>query len=149
VIFRGAPDYKPIQFASSFALGDLLRNYITYFLGFFNFLVPELVYYSREIGSTIDAASRLHLVQAIFALAVLGEVFFICVHKKMKFGQIQNVRLIAFGFALFLISMAPYVIYPQRLYLRYSYVGHLGIALMIGVLMSMAAGFFWKRVWKK
>jgi hypothetical protein len=37
--------------------------------------------------------------------------------------------MLAFGFALFLFALCPYVILESRLFMRYGYVGHAGLAI--------------------
>jgi len=54
----------------------------------------------------------------------------------------QDQRLVAFGFAWFLIATLPFTIFEDRLFMRYSYLGHAGLALCVGAMLRSTIRFF-------
>ena len=53
-----------------------------------------------------------------------------------RYLKTDSLRLVAFGFAWFLIVTAPYAIFADRLFMRYGYLGHAGLALCVGGLVE-------------
>jgi hypothetical protein len=143
--FRGARDYRIVEFQYSYQPWDLFRNYVSYLLAFFNLLLPPIKDTTLQLGGKIEAVAKSAFAQVVFALIVLLDAAFVLLHKKVKLKRAQNPRLVAFGFAFFLISMVPYAIFQGRLFLRYSYVGHLGIAIVFSVVISAAVTAIWDR----
>jgi hypothetical protein len=57
-----------------------------------------------------------------------------------KFLKNQDLRLVAFGFAWFLIATLPFAVFADRLFMRYGYLGHAGLALCVVGLIKAAVG---------
>lgn len=136
--FRGAADYRVVEFHYSFAPLDLAHNYVAHALSFAGFLIPPFENSVGRAGGAIAAMASSPGVQVFFALLVILLVWFLLAQRRMTSPAAAPVRVAAFGFALFVLSMVPYVIVQDRLLLRYSYVGHAGIAVVLATLLWIA-----------
>jgi hypothetical protein len=57
-----------------------------------------------------------------------------------RFLKSQGLRVVVFGFAWFLITTLPFTIFADRLFMRYGYLGHAGLALCVGGLVESVVG---------
>jgi len=135
--FRGAPDARPVPFQYAFAPGDLLGNYAGYLLDFSNLLVSPREGDPGDLGRTIASLVESTAFQGAVALAALACAFGLVVGRKRGGAHADLVRVVVFGFAFFLLSMAPYAILQERLFLRYSYVGHVGLAIALSAAFAL------------
>jgi hypothetical protein len=135
--FRGAPDARPVPFHYAFAPGDLLGNYAGYLLDFFNPLVSVREGAPEHLGQTIASLVASTAFHGVMALAALACAFGAVVGRKLTGAQASLVRALVFGLAFFFLSMAPYAILQERLFLRYSYVGHVGLAIALSAAFAL------------
>lgn len=126
-----------VGFDYSFHPLRLLQNSVGYFLSFFNFLHPAEL--SMRFGDRIQLVASSPVATWVFALVALACLGIVLFHKKLRFATSHKVRVIAFAFAFFFIAMIPYVILEHRLFVRYSYVGHLGLSLLAAGVASALA----------
>lgn len=127
-VLRGVSGYQPTGFAYDVSLAVVPR-YAAYFLAFFDVLVYPVD--NRDMVSRVAALAGTGGVLAAFVAlaAVQGAV----VTLSRRLGERQEaraLRVMAFGFAWFLAATAPFVIFADRLFMRYGYFGHAGLALM-------------------
>jgi hypothetical protein len=127
-------------FAFDFAPIGLLRRYAAYLLSFLNVLVPGVD--PERAGwampphvSTLAATAPMlvltgGLVFAEAALMVLAR------GRPARVGQAG--RVTAFGLAWFLAGTSPFAVLADRLFIRYSYFGHAGLAVAAGGIASAA-----------
>ncbi len=145
-VIRRVDDRRIITFNYSILPTDVLRNYLSYFLDFFNFLLPPIDNVDQSFGRRIEVASRSGIIQAALASVILAGAALIVRIRKVGARFSDVARLGTFGFALFVVSMAPYAIVGERLLMRYSYVGHLGVALSLGAVVAAASSGIVARV---
>jgi hypothetical protein len=132
---------QPTGFAYDLSLSNLLRNYATYLFGFSNWTMSSMEYYAIPgvipLGlATFAGTWYIRLFSSLLILLELA-LFFSPKHLKN-----QNLRVIAFGFGWFLITTFPFVIFENRLFMRYSYLGHVGLALCAAALAKTAIQIF-------
>lgn len=129
LVFRGIRDYQSSEFLYTVSPRLLLRNLIGHTLTFFNFLLPAMNDVSLRFGDTIMKWAQSSPMQIVAALFLAGELLLVVCYRKVE--RLKALRPLVFSIAVFLIAMAPYIAMKDRVYIRYSYVGHVGIALTI------------------
>jgi Dolichyl-phosphate-mannose-protein mannosyltransferase len=127
----------PTGFTYDFSIANLMRNYAAYGMVFSNYLLAPLNDFvmPNYIGG-IDATMPARIVCAALIIVEAAVLLF------PGFLKSQDLRLVAFGFGWFLIATAPFAIFAGRLFMRYSYLGHAGLALCVGGLLRGAVGLF-------
>jgi hypothetical protein len=132
-VFRAVTDLEPTGFAYRWGAGHIFANYAAYLLTFVNLLTHRLGNLamvrpvSRVAGS--GAAAFLMVLCAIACASYY-------IHRARNGGHGRTGRgALAFGFAFFLIALSPYVILESRLFMRYGYAGHAGLAISAGALL--------------
>jgi hypothetical protein len=114
---------------------NLLRNYAAYGLIFSNWILTPLQDFIMPIF-VAGFVSTLPVRLVLGALIVAeGAVLLF-----PKFLKNQDLRLVAFGFAWFLIATLPFAVFADRLFMRYGYLGHAGLALCVVGLIKAAVG---------
>ena len=82
-------------------------------------------------------------VRFLFCILTLSEIAILLFPGFLKS---QGLPVVVFGFAWFLITMLPFTIFADRLFMRYGYLGHAGLALCVGGLVeSIVRGFSTRR----
>jgi hypothetical protein len=127
-IFRGTSDYHPTGFAYDSSLRALLQNYVAYLLVFFNFLTYRLE--SIVMAPQVAELAAAPPAQTIFALVVAASFILCAIQRSFGGNRAKHLRPLLFGFRFFIIATAPYVILEARLFMRYSYLGHAGLAIL-------------------
>lgn len=125
--FRSFTGHAATGFGYTLAPLEVLGNYGAYFLSKANPLagtsgypiMPALV---AELANEWLTALTLALLFALAAGLML-------VHRALAVGPAVWLRPFAFGIAFFSLATAPYAILADRLFMRYSYFGHAGLAL--------------------
>lgn len=152
--FRGLSQHEPTGFTYLATVDNILNNYGAYFFSFFNRVTSadeNIVMSARaiELGSSLFGKSTILFFGAVSFTLIVMDV----VKRKMwpvsgrentdRIGQnadsvyYQMALHVSFGIAFFFLATAPFVLFEERLFARYGYFGHAGIALSIG---SLAAG---------
>jgi hypothetical protein len=124
-------------FGYDFSVSNILRNYDAHFLDFSNLLLTPLESYVMP-DSVAVLAGKLY-VRLLFCVLTLSEIAILLFPKFLKS---QGLRVVVFGFAWFLIATLPFTIFADRLFMRYSYLGHAGLALCVGGLVEGMVGWF-------
>jgi hypothetical protein len=107
-----------------FGLFNLLRNYAAYALVFSNWLAQgDLVMPAYVAGLSALASVRLGMALLIAGAAVMFWA--------------RRLPAVTFGLLWFLIATSPYVIFDNRLFMRYANLGHAGLALSAGALVAL------------
>jgi hypothetical protein len=136
-VFRSVSDYEPTGFKYRAGIGHLIANCTAYLLTFVNLLTHRLEDLAM-VGAVSHAAGTVAARLAFVACLVACAAHYasrgrIAAHSRRRRDAM------AFGFAFFLIALSPYVILESRLFMRYGYVGHAGLAISVGGLMYCVA----------
>ncbi|HXJ22873.1 MAG TPA: hypothetical protein VMT03_21830 [Polyangia bacterium] len=120
---------QPTGFGFDPSAHNVLRNLSAYLLSFSNLLV-------RPLSDFIMPASIIRLadhpaVEAATAILILLDLLVVT-----RGGR---ARLAGFGFAWWLVATLPVLAFEQRLFMRYAYFGHAGLALAIAAGAALAA----------
>ena len=137
VVFRGVTGHRPTGFSYNFSPSHLLEGGAAYFLTFFNSLSLKLE--SIVMVPGIAAAAGTALVGAAFGLLVAVIALFLVLYPRVGGRYSQSARVLIFGFLLFLAGAAPYLILESRLFMRYGYFGHAGLAIAGAVVLRETA----------
>jgi drug/metabolite transporter superfamily protein YnfA len=141
--FRGAEDYRIVEFTYSYSPTDVMGNYISHALDFFSFLTVQTGSLHFPMGNAIEVIAGSVIGQIVFGASAVACLALIALRRRRVAGSDFRTAFIAFGGAFFLLSMLPYVIVEDRLFTRYSYIGHVGIAIMIGTAVSLVDRTNW------
>lgn len=114
----------------------VVLNYTGYLASFFNSLV-------LPVDSLAMPARALSFSESTFTIAffIIVVVLDLCVFLFLRWlpeSWVRQLRPLAFGFSFFLIANAPYVILENRLFMRYGYFGHAGLALCSASVFGLA-----------
>jgi len=128
-------------FTLDFAPTHVLARYGSYLLGIFNALVPTVD--PEKAGWAIPPhlrafAASTPLVVAMAGLAAVDVVLLVAARSRPQLVG-ANARVVAFGLTWFFAGTAPFVVLADRLFIRYTYFGHAGLAVAIGGLAAVAA----------
>jgi hypothetical protein len=132
-VFRGASDFQSTGFVYNFSVSHLLGDYTAHLLTFFNWLT-----YRLEDIIMIPRISELAgttLLQVCLLVVVAASIIFGSIHRKSQSTFAASGRVLVFGFVFFMIAVAPYVILESRLFMRYGYFAHVGLAICGGALL--------------
>lgn len=132
-VLRGVTDHEPTGFAYGFGAPHLLTNYAAYGLTFVNLLTYRLQNLAM-VGSVPHLAATTVARMLLAATAVACAVYYLSVLIYKK-GWTTRMQAAAFGFAFYLITLSPYVILESRLFMRYAYIGHAGVAITAGAIL--------------
>ena len=122
---------------NDYSIFNLLRNYSAYGLVFSNSILTPLKDYVMPI-SIARLAAEIYTRVLMGALIILEGAALLF----SKYLKTDGLRLVVFGFAWFLIVTAPYAIFADRLFMRYGYLGHAGLALCVGGLVESIVRLF-------
>lgn len=136
--FRGAPGARAIPYQHTFAPGDVLGNYAGYFLAFSNPLVSPRQGAPDHFGYIVASLVASSGFQLLMALTVLACGFGVVVARRREGWHADLVRALVFGFAFFLVTMAPYALVQGRLFIRYGFAGHAGLAIALAAAFALA-----------
>lgn len=128
-------------FTLDFAPHHLLARYGAYLLAIFNVLVPSVD--PERAGWAIPPhlrafAASTPLVVAMACLVAVEAALLVAARWRPHLVG-PSARAAAFGLAWFFAGTAPFVVLADRLFIRYSYFGHAGLAIAVGGLASAAA----------
>lgn len=108
-------------YPTNFSVLNALRHYAAYVLTFPNWMTR---FGDQIMPPRIADAAGTRVAQAL--VAILAGV-------DLALVAFRRWRVLAFGLAWFFIATLPYAVLDDRLFMRYSYLGHAGLALCIGV----------------
>jgi len=128
LLFRRSAVYEPTGFGYDVSAA-ILPRYAAYLLVFSDLLVRrtvDLAFPERleAMAWTLPAIGAFLLLLALEAAAILA---------ARRLGP--ALRAAAFGFGWFLLGMAPFVVLRDRLFMRYTYFGHAGLAIAVTALL--------------
>jgi hypothetical protein len=133
---------EPTGFLYEFSLAVIGRA-AAHALGFSN-LLSYSTQLDTPLAPRIETLAASPAVQAAFVLILLVELL-VLVRRPAS----AALRAAAFGFAWFLLAVAPFLIFQDRLFMRYGYFGHAGLAISVAALLraavSWARGGLWGR----
>jgi len=121
-------------FEYNFAPISVLTNYAAHLLTFSNVLTSPLNNYVlapkvAEIATTYSA-------WAVILCAIGCLLFGLFVRTDGKSVR-QELRPLLFGTGYYLVAAAPFAVLGERLYMRYSYNGHVGVAIFCATLSML------------
>lgn len=131
---RGFSSHTPTGFDYTLAPLAILANYSAYFMSIANPL-------ASAPDNMIMPALLERLASESLMVATLSALFVLCAgiiafHRTVSSSIGVWLRPFAFGIAFFALATAPYAILVDRLFMRYGYFGHAGLALA-------SAAFLW------
>jgi hypothetical protein len=110
----------------------ILGRYVAYLVAFLNPLClgtpPETDMAPAALGLASSRAA-----QVVFCLTVLAEAAAVWLARRWPPGA-GAWRLAVFGYGWFLVAAAPFVIFEDRLFMRYGYFPHAGLAVGLSAL---------------
>lgn len=131
LVIRPLFDNQTTGFTYDFSVSNVMHNYAAYFLDFSNWLLAPLQDY--VMPARIAALADTLWVRVLLGILIVSEAVLFLFPRILK---TQDLRLVAFGFAWFLIATLPFAIFDDRLFMRYSYLGHAGLALCVGAMLK-------------
>jgi hypothetical protein len=133
LVFRRVSDSAPTGFSYDLSFWKVAGDYAAYLLAFVNLLTHDLanVVITPAVASLAATFPARVGVIALFAVALTVAVF----HKRFRGARAGLVRVFALGVLFFGVATAPYVILEARLFMRYAYLGHAGLAISSGALL--------------
>jgi hypothetical protein len=117
-------------FLYDFSFFNVLRNYGAYFLDFSNWVLTPLD--DSIMPARVAAFAGTWFGRSAFGVLVVIELALLLFQRRLKS---ETLRIVMFGFAWFLITTLPFAIFQGRLFMRYSYLGHAGLALCAGAVL--------------
>jgi hypothetical protein len=124
LLFRYFMAGESTHFEYDLSAVNILRNYALYLLAFSNRLAPDAWILELAASATARIGVAVVIASGVVVLAF----------PMLLRGYL---RLFAFGFGWFFVTMAPFVVFGNRLFLRYSIMGHAGIALTATALIAI------------
>jgi protein O-mannosyl-transferase len=155
LVLRPLSHNQPTGFSYDFSVSNVLRNYTTYFLDFSNCLLQPLIEritpalpahvsgfggISYAMPARAAAFAGSWYVRLFFGALIISESTLLWFPKLLR---TEGMRIVAFGFGWFLIATLPFAIFENRLFMRYSYLGHAGLALCAGAIVRGAFRLYW------
>ncbi len=132
LVIRPMFDNQPTGFTYNFSVSNVLHNYAAHFLDFSNWILAPLQDFVMPVRvATLADTSYVRVLLSVLILSEVAAFLF------PTFLKTQDLRLAAFGFAWFLIATLPFTIFEGRLFMRYSYLGHAGLALCVGAMLKV------------
>lgn len=149
LIFRAISDYEPTGFSYTGSAPTILLNYTAHMADFSNWLTSPMD--SVLMPEKVLRLARAGGSQIFFLLLVAATAIVVGLHRRLQFRLAADLRVFTFGFGFFLIATAPFVLFEDRLLMRYSYFGHAGLAICAGVLwkeIARGVAYLLERLWK-
>jgi hypothetical protein len=131
-VFRAVNAQRPTGFAYRPTVDNVLTSYAAHLLDFFNPVVlplDDLAMPPRVIALASSSAAH----AALIALALLA-LALAALRARLPAWSREPAAALLFGFGWFVLATAPFAAFENRLYMRYSYFGHAGLALCAGAL---------------
>jgi hypothetical protein len=138
-VFRTLTDNQPTGFGYTLVPSVVLTNYSAHFLSFANPLAyapGELIMPPMLREAATHGALQVSLVTLLLATLLL---------VSWRTGG-ETARLAGWGLGLgfFVLAVAPFALLEDRLFLRYGYFGHAGLALGVTALLQSAVAAVWQ-----
>ena len=140
-IIRHLYDATRPSFVIDLGPAALVTRYGAYLLSFLNLLVPNV---DPETAGWAMPPRVVELAQSpaiVLVVAALIALFVVAlIRARLRPSSVSApARVAALGFAWFVMATAPFAVLADRLFMRYSYAGHAGLALSVGGLAAGAA----------
>jgi 4-amino-4-deoxy-L-arabinose transferase-like glycosyltransferase len=132
-VFRAVTDHEPTGFTYRSGAGHLLTNYAAYLLTFVNLLTHRLG--NMAMVQPVSRVAGTAAVRFFFAACVIACAAYYIFRARAGRYPRGRYGAMVFGFAFFLIALCPYAILESRLFMRYGYAGHAGVAISVGALL--------------
>lgn len=144
VIFRGVSHHEPTGFTYNISPVHVLEGGAAYFLTFFNSLTYRLE--SIIMVPHVAKAAATDLVKMSFGGLLSAIVAFFVLSRRLRGRYTISSRVLMLGFLFFMIASAPYIILESRLFMRYGYFGHAGLAVAAGAIVRQVTAPIWARM---
>jgi hypothetical protein len=132
LVIRPVVTPEPTGFEYDFSIGMLGRA-LAYLLAFFNVLCWNLPPDSTMAPLAESLAGSMGAQLAFGALLVAEGVAVWWLRRRP--ATETALRLAAFGFGWFLLAVAPFVVFRDRLFMRYGYFPHAGLAVGVSAVL--------------
>lgn len=128
--------HRETGFGYDCTIGNLTHNLSAYLLMFCNLLVIPLdnVVLAPRVA---ELASNTVVRFAVAGLAVLSLVWIVR-PKRIADRHTRQWKLAAQGFAIFVCGCAPFIILESRLFMRYGYLAHIGLAISVAAVLCLS-----------
>lgn len=137
LVLRGVSGWAPTGYNYDVS-GAIGTRYAAYALMFSNAIVLPVDDWA--VPARIPALAASVWVLVPLALAGLALTALLAAARRLPEGAAaMPLRVMAFGFAWFVAGSAPFVVFEDRLFLRYAYFGAAGLALVLSALPAAAA----------
>ncbi len=132
---RAMTTYQPTGFTYAIAPATILQNLAAHFWSFSNWLVQQ----DQDVVMPMAVQSMAEALpgQAILLLYLLFSLLLLTFHQHLP----HSGRVFALGGLFFLLAVLPYSFFADRLFMRYGYFSHMGLA------MTVAAATAWSVTW--
>lgn len=131
-VFRAVNERRPTGFGYRPTLDNALTSYAAHLLDFFNPVVlplDDLAMPPRVIALASSGAAHAGLVALALAALSLAAL-----RARLPAWAREPAAALLFGLGWFAVATAPFAAFENRLYMRYSYFGHAGLALCAAAL---------------
>jgi len=130
-LFRGVSGYQPTGFKYLFSVSEVFYNYKFHLVDFSNIVTLNMDNIVAPEKVILYAKSG--VASALFILLFVLSCF--AMHSPNWILRAGAVQKISFAFLFFIIATAPFAVLYGRLYMRYSYFGHAGLALFLSIII--------------
>lgn len=130
---RGVSNHQPTGFDYANALEAVAQNAVAHALDFSNILVTDAqIEADRSMSPRVAVLSSRRGVQiGALAAALLMALALLSARRP----SLRSLRPALAGAAIFAAGVAPFLLFDGRLFMRYSYFGHAGLALCVAGLL--------------
>jgi hypothetical protein len=127
------PSDQP-RFLLDFSPAGILARYAAYLATFANGLVPRVDPEAAGWAMPPQVATLAGRAPAIALMAALVafEMILLVLARWRPASVGEPARVTAFGLGWFFVATSPFVVFADRLFMRYCYMGHAGLALAVG-----------------
>jgi hypothetical protein len=122
---------RPTGFSYDFSPA-ILGRYAAYLLGFVNGLVYPMQGTGMDMATRVRSIALSPLASAAVVLLGAAAVAMLVLSPRPGRPLRRAVRVTVFGLVAFLAGAAPFVVLEDRLFLRYTYFSHAGLAIALG-----------------
>jgi hypothetical protein len=137
LLLRGVSGYAPTGFTYDLS-GRMAGRYAAYALMASNTVVSPVDNWTLPAG--VRALAGDAAVLAALAVAALALAGLLLAARRLDQGRAADpVRALALGFVWFVAGTAPFVVFANRLFLRYAYFGSAGLSLLVLALPAAGA----------
>lgn len=134
-VLRGVSNHQVTGFHYTVDPGLVLYSMAIHFWSFFNLLVPR--HGDVVLPAPVQAMAAAPSGQVAVLLVLILTAILLVARRRVA----QEGRVLALGHTFFLLGVLPYSFFTDRLFLRYGYFCHLGLALATAALAAWLVAY--------